>query len=82
MTLDHVVATVDGFVTRTRGRQQSAIGPDTRLFQEGLLDSFGMAELAEDLSKVAGKPIPEGELLPDDFDSPRVLFARLSELLK
>jgi acyl carrier protein len=80
MTLDAVIAVVAHFVTRTRGAQKRAMGADTKLFQEGLLDSFGVVELSAELERAAGAPIPEGELIPDDFESPRTLFERLQQL--
>ena len=51
------------------------------MFQEGLIDSFGLVELQAHLEKLSGKALPEGGLMPDDFESPRVLHTRLKELL-
>jgi acyl carrier protein len=81
LTLDSVVAAVAEQAQRLRGKLKDPIGPDTKLLQDGLIDSFGLVELQARLEKLAGKPIPEGELMPDDFESPRVLHARLKELL-
>ena len=81
ITLETVVSAVATRVGRSHVKLKHEIGPDTRMFQEGLIDSFGLVELQSDLEKLAGKAIPEGELAPDDFESPRVLFARLKEIL-
>jgi acyl carrier protein len=80
VSLESVIQIVNGFVTRTRGKLTRPIVADTKLFQEGLLDSFGLVELVLDLEKVSGTTIPEGHLLPDDFETPRVLHGRLQEL--
>jgi acyl carrier protein len=80
MTLDFVISTVTQFVTRTRGQPKQPIGPDTKLFQEGYVDSFGLFELRADLEAAAGATIAEGDLMPDDFETPRVLFSRLQEI--
>jgi acyl carrier protein len=80
LTQETVIAVVSGFVSRTRGKQKQTISADTKLFQEGLIDSFGIVELIAELERAGGKPIPEGDLMPDDFESPRVLFNRLQEL--
>ncbi len=81
LTLDSVVAAVAERVGRSRGKLKEPIGPDTKLFQDGLIDSFGLVELQADLEKKSGEAIPEGELTPDDFESPRVLFGRLKDIL-
>jgi acyl carrier protein len=81
LTLELVVAAVSNQVRRSRGKLKEPVGPDTKLFQDGLIDSFGLVELQAQLEKLSGKAIPEGELMPDDFESPRTLFARLKDLL-
>jgi acyl carrier protein len=80
VSLESVVEVVSGFVGRTRGKLPRPINADTRLFQEGLIDSFGLVELILEIEKAAGGAIPEGALLPDDFESPRVLHSRLEEI--
>ncbi len=81
LTLEAVVGAVAEQVVRQRGKVKEPIGPDTKLFQDGLIDSFGLVELQTHLERLAGKALPEGELMPDDFESPRVLHARLKELI-
>jgi acyl carrier protein len=81
LTLEAVVGAVIEQVARQRGKVKEPIGPDTKLFQDGLIDSFGLVELQTRLESLAGKALPEGELMPDDFESPRVLHARLKELI-
>ncbi len=80
IALESVVQVVDRHVARARGRKLGSIDADTPLFQQGLIDSFGLAELLIELEKLAGEPIPEGALVPDDFESPRVLHHRLQEV--
>jgi acyl carrier protein len=81
LTLEGVVSAVAEHVGRAHGKLKVPVGPDSNLFQDGLIDSFGLVELQAQLEKLAGKPLPEGELTPDDFESPRVLYVRLKELL-
>ena len=81
VTLEAVVAAIAEQVGRSRGKVKQPVGPDTKMFQEGLIDSFGLVELQVQLEKLSGKALPEGGLMPDDFESPRVLHARLRELL-
>jgi acyl carrier protein len=81
VTLEAVVAAIVDQVGKSRGKSKQPIGPDTKMFQEGLIDSFGLVELQAHLEKISGKALPEGGLMPDDFESPRVLHARLKELL-
>jgi hypothetical protein len=81
VTLESVVAAVAGYVGRSHGKLKQPIGPDTKMFQDGLIDSFGLVELQAELEKISGEALPEGGLTPDDFDSPRILYARLKELL-
>ena len=81
VSLESVVAAVAARVGRSRGKLKQPIGPDTNMFRDGLVDSFGLVELQADLEKIAGKALPEGGLMPDDFESPRTLHARLKELL-
>jgi acyl carrier protein len=81
LTLEAVVATIAEQVGQSRGKLKHAIGPDTNMFREGLIDSLGLVELQARLEELSGKALPEGGLMPDDFESPRVLHARLKELL-
>jgi acyl carrier protein len=80
VTLEAVIKVVSEFVARTRGPPKQPISADTKLFQEGLIDSFGLFELRSDVEAALGESVPEGELMPDDFESPRALWDRLEAL--
>jgi acyl carrier protein len=75
-----VVALVGRFVARTRGVPADSVREDTPLFAEGLLDSFSLVELTADLEAGLGMTIPDGQLLPEDFETPTTLFGRLGQL--
>lgn len=78
--LPQVVEIVARFVARTRGVPADSLQPTTRLLQEGLLDSFGLAELTAELELALGASLQEGALLPEDFETPQVLCERLRQL--
>jgi acyl carrier protein len=78
--LSQIVSVVSEMVTRTRGLPPSTVQPSTRLLQDGLLDSFGLVVLVEELETTLGAKIPQGMLLPEDFETPEVLFERLKQL--
>lgn len=78
--LGRVVEIVGAFVARTRGVAAGSVQPGTRLLEEGLIDSFGLVELMGDLEKAIGSAIPEGALIPQDFETPTALFQRLQRL--
>lgn len=80
LTLSKVVEVVAGFVASNHNVSVDTIGPSTRLLQEGLLDSFSLVSLIAELERVFGVELPEGTLLPDDFESPQVLCERLHQL--
>jgi acyl carrier protein len=78
--LSQVVGIVDDFVARTRGVPAKSVEPATRLLQEGLLDSFSLVELMGEIESALGSRIPEGALIPEDFETPTLLFKRLQSL--
>jgi acyl carrier protein len=82
MTCDlaKIVSIVAGFAERARGVPRGSVTPDTRLLQEGVLDSFSLVELIGELEAALGLQLPDGTLLPEDFESPKVLCARLQAL--
>ncbi len=55
---------------RSRGKLKEPIGPDTKLFQDGLIDSFGLVELQADLEKKSGKPFLKGSSRPTISNRP------------
>ncbi len=78
--LGQIVEVVAGFVARTRGVPATSVQSGTGLLQEGLLDSFSLVELMGELEAALGCAIPEGMLIPVDFETPTVLFERLRRL--
>lgn len=78
--LETLLRVVSAYADKKLGRKRPAIEEDTALFHEGLIDSFGMAEIISAYEAATGTKIPEGALLPDDFESPRVLLQRIREL--
>ncbi|MCG6927995.1 MAG: phosphopantetheine-binding protein [Acidobacteria bacterium] len=78
--LPEIVEVVARFVARTRGVDESTVEPTTQLLQEGLVDSFGLVELIVELESHLGTTLAEGTLLPEDFETPQVLFERLQQL--
>ena len=78
--LSQVVDVVAGFVARTRALPKSTVSAQTRILEEGLVDSFALIELIGELEATFKASIPEGELIPQDFETPTVLFHRLQKL--
>jgi acyl carrier protein len=76
----HVLTIVREFVARKRGVSADAIGPATALLREGCVDSFQLVELIVDLEKRLGDAIPEGSLIPEDFETPQTLYERLLDI--
>jgi hypothetical protein len=77
LSLESVVETVTAFVVREIGRPTVAIEADTKLLQNGLIDSFHIVQLAEEVSETFG--IDSSSLVPDDFQTPRVLWTQLKK---
>lgn len=78
--LDDVVRVVRGFVQQKKGTLAQSITADSALLRDGYTDSFGLIELIGRLEKELSITLPDGALIPEDFESPRVLWNRLQEL--
>jgi acyl carrier protein len=78
--LPQVLTWVREFVTQKRGVAADAIQPDTPLLREGCLDSFQLVELIVVLEKRLGETIPDGMLIPEDFETPTTLCERLRDI--
>ena len=63
-----------------RGKSAAAIHANTALLRDGYLDSFALVELIAELEKQLNISLPDGSLIPEDFETPEVLFNRLQEL--
>jgi acyl carrier protein len=78
--LESVLKTVNQFVAKTRGAPKKPIAADTLLYQEGHIDSFGLVELIADLERSLDVQLPPGTLIPEDFESPRGLWTRITQI--
>ena len=80
LSLDALTATIDAFVQARRGLPAGTVTPETALLAEGLVDSFELVELIAQLGDALGLSLSPGELIPEDFETPAVLLARLEVL--
>jgi acyl carrier protein len=78
--MDSILGVVRNFVQTKRGKPADAIGPGTALLRDGYLDSFALVELIAEMEKQLGISLPDGSLIPEDFETPQVLHDRLQEL--
>lgn len=78
--MESILGVVRNFVEHKRGKPAQAIGPKTALLQDGYLDSFALVELIAELEKQLSISLPDGSLIPEDFETPEVLSNRLKEL--
>lgn len=78
--LENIIAIVREFVAKTKGEEAQNINEETLLLQEGYLDSFALVELIAALESKLEVTLPDGSLIPEDFESPRVLWERLQDI--
>jgi hypothetical protein len=82
LTVDRVTEIVRGYIEREVGDPRAeTIDANTKLLQSGLVDSFSIVALAEEVADACGLDPEQGQLVPDDFQSPKVLFGRLERML-
>ncbi len=79
-TQEAIVALIQRFVAREKPSISIAITADTELLKGGFLDSLKLVKLVGEIATEFGRPIPKGFLMPDDFDTPAVLWDRLCEI--
>jgi acyl carrier protein len=79
-SLDAILIVIRAFVLRTRGTPDADITANTRLLQEGHVDSFGLIDLITELEGQLGLDLPQGSLIPEDFETPQILHERLVAL--
>ncbi len=77
---DRVLEVIRSFVEHKKGTAAPAIGSDTFLLRDGYLDSFALVELIAELEKQLSATIPDGALIPEDFETPQTLCERLEQL--
>jgi acyl carrier protein len=78
--MDQMLEVVRDFIRRKRGDSARSITADSKLLQDGLIDSFALVELIVDLEKELQISLPDGSLIPEDFETPKVLYDRLQDL--
>ena len=74
-----ILTTVKRFVADDGG-EASGIVEDTRLLQEGFVDSFKLVDLIVSLEGALSLSLSTGQLLPEDFESVTVLMDRIDEI--
>jgi acyl carrier protein len=80
VSMEPMLGVVRAFVEKKRGKPAQQIGPNTALLRDGYLDSFALVELIAELESRLGISLPDGSLIPEDFETPQVLYDRLREL--
>ena len=73
-----VLEVIRQFIIRQRGELPEAVTLDTPL--RGLVDSFGLVDLGMEISRELDMAVLSGDLLPEDFASPRTLWTRIQEV--
>ncbi len=77
---DKVLTVVRDFIAHKQGAAARPIDAETPLLRDGHVDSFGLVELISELQSKLNIEIPDGSLIPEDFETPRVLFERLRDI--
>ena len=77
---DATLNVVRNFIREKKGPMADQVQADTALLQDGYVDSFGLIALIAELEKQLQVTIPDGALIPEDFETPQVLFSRLQEV--
>jgi acyl carrier protein len=80
VTPEQLASSLAEAIAEIRGAAGLRIEPDTELFKTGYVDSFALVELIAWISDRMGIPIGDGDLMPEDFETPRKLWERLAEL--
>ena len=80
LTLETTLTVVRDFVASSSGGDVSSIDGDTLLLQDGHIDSFALVDLIGELERKLGLDLPEGALIPEDFETTKTLFDRLGEI--
>ena len=79
VNFDQVVQVVRDFITPRLPAPRS-IDANTALLRDGYIDSFGLVELIAELQNKLHIEIPDGSLIPEDFETPTVLYERLEQI--
>ena len=78
--IDSILDVIRNFVEKKRGKPAAAITASTPLLRDGYLDSFALVELIAELEKQLNLSLPDGSLIPEDFETPEVLHDRLRDI--
>jgi acyl carrier protein len=78
--IDSILRVVRDFVQQRQGKPADKIVAQTALLRDGYLDSFALVELIAELEKQLAIELPDGSLIPEDFETPQVLHDRLQDL--
>ena len=76
---ESVLVIIREFVVREKGELTEKIDLDTPLL-DGVVDSFGLIDLAEEIGKAFELPLLSGNLLPEDFETARTLWNRIQDV--
>jgi D-alanine--poly(phosphoribitol) ligase subunit 2 len=74
-------AKVMGVLERVAGTDQVRKNPDLALFEQDILDSFGMVQLMVELSETFGVDISPAEIEREQWASPRKIIAYMENRL-
>ena len=77
---DTVLRVISESIVRAKGDLSTPLTLDTPLL-EGLVDSFGLIELSEDIARALDLPLLSGNFVPEDFETPRTVWNRIQEIL-
>jgi len=80
LNAEKILEVVRSYVGQLNPKLAPNISMETRLLQDGYLDSFALVQLITELEKVLDMQLGDGALLPEDFESPAALVQRLNEL--
>ena len=61
-------------------RPETAFTPESRLFEEGLLDSFDLVLLVGMLEERCGVQVPGDQILPERFATPATIAALVQQI--
>jgi acyl carrier protein len=75
-----VLEIIRQFVAHKQGAAARPIAVNTPLLQDGHLDSFALVELIAELERGLPAILPDGSLIPEDFETPQTLCERLEQL--
>lgn len=79
VAVEQMLGIIREFVREREGTAPK-IDAETALLREGVIDSFALVDLIAEIEKKLGVDLPMGTLIPEDFETTRVLCARLEQI--